>query len=72
MRKRELKILQAIAHHEAGHAVVGWVLDPQIRPGKVTIIGGDGNLGFAEHSRSRASRFDTELLTPRGKLVRDS
>jgi hypothetical protein len=52
--------------------VVGWVLDPQIRPGKVTIIGGDGNLGFAEHSRSRASRFDMELLTPRGKLVRDS
>jgi ATP-dependent Zn protease len=72
MNARELKRLMAVAHHEAGHAVVGWVLDPQIRPLVVTIVRGDGTLGHVEHRRSRACRHAMELLTPHGYWVRDS
>jgi hypothetical protein len=72
MTERELKRLKAVAYHEAGHAVVGWVLDPQVRPRRVTIVRGDGSLGHVEHSRSRGRRNDMEFLTARGRLVRDS
>ena len=39
----------AIAHHEAGHAVIQWHLG--LSPTTVTICPGDGSLGRSEHAK---------------------
>lgn len=65
--------LEAIAHHEAGHAVVGWVCNPQVRHKHVTIIPGDGNLGHVLRRRSNISEGGMEFAdNTRGCNLRDS
>jgi CheY-like chemotaxis protein len=60
----------ATAHHEAGHAVVGWVLDPQIRPRVITIVSDGDTLGKVSRRRSvarapKASQVTDQIATNR-------
>ena len=56
--KRQVRELQATAHHEAGHAVAAWRLGLGFR--KVTIMLGKNSLGHMLHARS-PKWFNPEL-----------
>lgn len=52
-----------VAHHEAGHAVVGWFLEHADPLLKVTIVPrGKGALGFAQYLPKELSLYQTEQL----------
>jgi hypothetical protein len=61
------------AYHEAGHAVVAWVVNPRVSFKRVTIIPGEGSLGHMLHATmSRRLVEQIEFGSPMGRLRLES
>lgn len=71
---RTISLLRNTAYHEAGHAVVAWVIEPRVSFKQVSIVPGEGSLGHMLHTRLPRRIVDQIEygLSPMGRLHLES